>query len=109
MKSRIILILACAIAANGAPGSRLQPVLDSCRVSVDHIGGLVKVEYDAWMAMGQNAAIKAVEEAYGDRLKTFDIDGELPCGVKPIKDIMKMSEDDALRVYGMHFPAPYYL
>ena len=175
-------------AANGAPDSRLLPVLDSCGVTPDkvdyifithlhgdHIGGLMKdgepvfanaelyinqVEFDVWMAMEQNAAIKAIEQAYGNHLKTFSIDVELPCGVEAIKayghtpghtaykvgtsiivgdimhgvalqkdypqyctrfdmdsdqsvatrrEIMDMAKENGLKVYGMHFPAPYYL
>lgn len=175
-------------AANGAPDSRLIPVLDSCGVAPDkvdyifithlhgdHIGGLVKdgepvfanaelyinqVEYDAWMAMEQNAAIEAIAQAYGDHLKPFPIGMDLPCGVEAInayghtpghtvykvgtsiivgdimhgvalqkdypqycarfdmdseqsvktrKEIMGMSQENGLKVYGMHFPAPYYL
>lgn len=102
-------------AANGAPDSRLIPVLDSCGVAPDavdyifithlhgdHIGGLMKegaasfpkaelyinkVEYDAWMAMGeeQSASLKAISQAYEDRLKTFALTDELPCGVEAIE------------------------
>ena len=175
-------------AANGAPDSRLLPELDSCGVAPDkidyifithlhgdHIGGLMKdgepvftnaelyinqVEFDAWMATEQNAAIAAIAKAYGERMKTFAIDAELPCGVEPImayghtpghtaykvgasvivgdimhgvalqkdypqycarfdmdleqsvktrKEIMNMAQENGLTVYGMHFPAPYYL
>lgn len=103
------------LAANGAPESRLIPVLDSCGVAPDavdyifithlhgdHIGGLMKegaasfpkaelyinkVEFDAWMAMGeaQNASLKAISQAYQDRLKTFALTDELPCGVEAIE------------------------
>lgn len=177
-------------AANGAPDSRLMHVLDSCGVVPgavdyifithlhgDHIGGLMKdgvasfpnaelyinkVEYDAWMAMGegQSASLKTISQAYTDRLKTFTITDELPCGVEAIeayghtpghtvykignalivgdimhgvalqlehpqfcarfdadheqsvitrKSILKMGQENGLTLYGMHFPAPYYL
>lgn len=101
-------------AANGAPDSRLMGVLESCGVAPDvvdyifithlhgdHIGGLMKdgtaafpaadlyvnkVEYDAWMAMGeeQSASLRAIAQAYADRLKIFTLEDELPCGVKAI-------------------------
>lgn len=177
-------------AANGAPDSRLMHVLDSCGVVPgavdyifithlhgDHIGGLMKdgvasfpnaelyinkVEYDAWMAMGEGqiASLKTISQAYTDRLKTFTITDELPCGVEAIeayghtpghtvykignalivgdimhgvalqlehpqfcarfdadheqsvitrKSILKMGQENGLTLYGMHFPAPYYL
>ena len=167
-------------AANGAPDSRLMHVLDSCGVVPgavdyifithlhgDHIGGLMKdgvasfpnaelyinkVEYDA--------SLKTISQAYTDRLKTFTITDELPCGVEAIeayghtpghtvykignalivgdimhgvalqlehpqfcarfdadheqsvitrKSILKMGQENGLTLYGMHFPAPYYL
>ena len=175
-------------AANGAPDSRLLPFLDSCGLSSDmidcifithlhgdHIGGLVndgesvfanaelyinRIEYDAWMEMEQSAALKEIVMVYGDRLKTFDVTDDLPCGVEPVeayghtpghtaykvgtsiivgdimhgvalqkghpqycarfdmdqeqsvatrKEIMNMAQENGLKVYGMHFPAPYYL
>ena len=175
-------------AANGAPDSRLIHVLDSYGVTPDqidyifithlhgdHIGGLMKddeavfanaelyinqIEFDVWMAMEQNAAINAIAQAYGERLKTFSINEELPCGVEAVKayghtpghtaykvgnaiivgdimhgvalqkdypqycarfdmdydqsvgtrkEIMDMAQENGLKVYGMHFPAPYYL
>ena len=100
--------------ANGAPDSRLMGVLESCGVAPDavdyifithlhgdHIGGLMKdgtaafpaadlyvnkVEYDAWMAMGeeQSASLRAIAQAYAERLKIFTLEDELPCGVKAI-------------------------
>lgn len=112
------------LAANGAPESRLIPVLDSCGVTPDavdyifithlhgdHICGFMKdgaaafpnaelyinkVEFDAWMAMGeaQNASLKAISQAYEDRLKTFALTDELPCGV------------EAIEAYG-HTPVPW--
>ena len=102
-------------AANGAPDSRLMPVLDSCGVAAeavdyifithmhgDHIGGLMKdgscvfpkaevyineAEFKAWMDMPQdrNRAVKALAEAYGDRIKVFTADQPLPCGVEAIE------------------------
>ena len=102
-------------AANGAPDSRLMPVLDSCGISPeniemifithlhgDHIGGLMqngmatfpnaklyvnKVEYDAWMAMPQEQTerLRTTFEAYGNRLVTFDITDDLPCGIEAIE------------------------
>ena len=141
----------------------------------DHVGGLLnngeaafpgadlyinKVEYDAWMAMeGQAQSLKRISDAYGDRLKTFEIGDELPYGIKAVeayghtpghtayrmgdilvagdvmhgtalqtrypqysagfdmdkemsvktrKAIIKMAEE-GVKVYGMHFPAPYHL
>ena len=175
-------------AANGAPDSQLLPVLASNGVAPedvdyifithlhgDHIGGLMKdgapvfttaelyinkVEYDAWMAMEQNAALVALTQAYGDRLKTFVPGDALPCGVEAIeayghtpghtvykvgaalivgdimhgvalqlenpqycarfdmdqrqsvatrKRIIELAAGGGLRLYGMHFPEPYYL
>ena len=175
-------------AANGAPDSQLLPVLASNGVAPedvdyifithlhgDHIGGLMKdgapvfttaelyinkVEYDAWMAMEQNAALVALTQAYGDRLKTFVPGDALPCGVEAIeayghtpghtvykvgaalivgdimhgvalqlenpqycarfdmdhgqsvatrKRIMEMAADSGFKLYGMHFPEPYFL
>ena len=102
-------------AANGAPDSRLMSVLDSCGVAAeavdyifithmhgDHIGGMMKngacvfpkaevyineAEFNAWMAMPQdrNGAVKALAEAYGDRIKVFTADQPLPCGVEAIE------------------------
>lgn len=101
-------------AANGAPDSRLMPVLDSCGVAPadvdyifithlhgDHIGGLLKdgaaafpeaelyvneVEHDAWMAMGegQSASLRAIAQAYAGRMKVFSVEDVLPCGVKAV-------------------------
>lgn len=101
-------------AANGAPDSRLRYVLDSCGVAAedidfvfithlhgDHIGGLLledkaafpnaevyinKVEYDAWMSMpeSQSAKLRVISAAYNERLKTFSVNDELPCGVEAI-------------------------
>ena len=101
-------------AANGAPDSRLMPVLDSCGVAAeavdyifithmhgDHIGGLMKdgacvfpkaevyvneVEFKSWMDMPQerSGAVRTLAEAYGDRIKLFTADQDLPCGVEAI-------------------------
>lgn len=177
-------------AANGAPDSRLMPVLDSCGVAAeavdyifithmhgDHIGGLMKdgacvfpkaevyvneAEFKAWMDMPQerNAAVRALTAAYSDRIKVFTADQELPCGVEAIeayghtpghtiykiadaliagdimhgvalqsrhpeycarfdmdhtqavesrKAVLEMARQGDIKVYGMHFPAPYHL
>lgn len=175
-------------AANGAPDSQLLQVLAFNGVTPedvdyifithlhgDHIGGLMKdgtavftdaelyinkVEYDAWMAMEQNAALVALTQAYGDRLKTFAPGDALPCGVEAMeayghtpghtvykvgaalivgdimhgvalqlenpqycarfdmdpeqsivtrKNILDMAVDNGLKLFGMHFPEPYYL
>lgn len=175
-------------AANGAPDSQLLPVLTFNGVAPedvdyiflthlhgDHIGGLMKdgsavftdaelyinkVEFDAWMAMEQNAALVALTQAYGDCLKTFVPGDALPCGVEAMeayghtpghtvykvgaalivgdimhgvalqlenpqycarfdmdpeqsiatrKRILEMVADSGLKIYGMHFPEPYYL
>ena len=175
-------------AANGAPDSQLPAVLSELGLSHadidcifithmhgDHTGGLLsngeaafpaadiyinKVEYDAWMAMeGQAKSLNRIADAYGDRLKTFNIGDELPYGIEAVeayghtpghtayrmgdilvagdvmhgialqakypqycagfdmnkemsvktrREILRMAED-GVKVYGMHFPAPYHL
>lgn len=176
-------------AANGAPDSQLMPVLESLQTTADevdyifithlhgdHIGGLLKegeavfsnalvyinkIEYDAWMAMEgrQSEGLRNICSAYGERVKTFTIEDELPCGIEAVeayghtpghtayrvgdaliagdvmhgtalqakypefsagfdmdkemsvktrRAILKMAEE-GIKVYGMHFPAPYHL
>jgi glyoxylase-like metal-dependent hydrolase (beta-lactamase superfamily II) len=68
----------------------------------DHIGGLMKdgtcvfpnadiyineVEFNAWMQMPQerNGSVRALAQAYGERIKLFTTDQPLPCGVEPIE------------------------
>ena len=176
-------------AANGAPDSQLMPVLESLQTTADdvdyifithlhgdHIGGLLnegeavfsnaviyinKVEYEAWMAMEgrQSEGLRNICNAYGERVKTFTLEDELPCGIEAVeayghtpghtayrvgdaliagdvmhgtalqarypefsagfdmdkemsvktrRAILKMAEE-GVKVYGMHFPAPYHL
>ena len=176
-------------AANGAPDSQLMPVLESLQTTADevdyifithlhgdHIGGLLKegeavfsnavvyinkTEYDAWMAMEgrQSEGLCNICSAYGERVKTFTLEDELPCGIEAVeayghtpghtayrvgdaliagdvmhgtalqarypefsagfdmdkemsvktrRAILKMAEE-GVKVYGMHFPAPYHL
>ena len=176
-------------AANGAPDSQLMPVMESLQTTADeidyifithlhgdHIGGLLKegeavfsnavvyinkTEYDAWMAMEgrQSEGLRNICNAYGERVKTFTIEDELPCGIEAVeayghtpghtayrvgdaliagdvmhgtalqarypefsagfdmdkemsvktrRAILKMAEE-GVKVYGMHFPAPYHL
>ncbi len=176
-------------AANGAPDSQLMPVLESLQTTADevdyifithlhgdHIGGLLKegeavfsnalvyinkTEYDAWMAMEgrQSEGLRNICSAYGERVKTFTLEDELPCGIEAVeayghtpghtayrvgdaliagdvmhgtalqarypefsagfdmdkemsvktrRAILKMAEE-GVKVYGMHFPAPYHL
>ena len=176
-------------AANGAQDSQLMPVLSTLETAAedidyifithmhgDHTGGLLKdgeavfsnaviyinkVEYDAWMAMEdrQSASLRNICGAYGDRVKTFSLEDELPCGIQAVeayghtpghtafrlgdaliagdvmhgtalqarypefcagfdmdkeksvktrRAILKMAEE-GVKVYGMHFPAPYHL
>lgn len=176
-------------AANGAPDSQLMPVLESLQTTADevdyifithlhgdHIGGLLKegeavfsnavvyinkIEYDAWMAMEgrQSEGLRNICSAYGERVKTFTLEEELPCGIEAVeayghtpghtayrvgdaliagdvmhgtalqakypefsagfdmdkemsvktrRAILKMAEE-GIKVYGMHFPAPYHL
>jgi len=176
-------------AANGAPDSQLMPVLESLQTTADeidyifithlhgdHIGGLLKegeavfsnalvyinkTEYDAWMVMEgrQSEGLRNICNAYGERVKTFTIEDELPCGIEAVeayghtpghtayrvgdaliagdvmhgtalqarypefsagfdmdkemsvktrRAILKMAEE-GVKVYGMHFPAPYHL
>ena len=176
-------------AANGAPDSQLMPVLESLQTTADevdyifithlhgdHIGGLLKegeavfsnalvyinkTEYDAWMAMEgrQSEGLRNICSAYGERVKTFTIEDELPCGIEAVeayghtpghtayrlgdaliagdvmhgtalqarypefsagfdmdkemsvktrRAILRMAEE-GVKVYGMHFPAPYHL
>ena len=176
-------------AANGAPDSQLMPVLESLQTTDDdvdyifithlhgdHIGGLLKegeavfsnaviyinkIEHDAWMAMEgrQSEGLRNICNAYGERVKTFTPEDELPCGIEAVeayghtpghtayrvgdaliagdvmhgtalqarypefsagfdmdkemsvktrRAILKMAEE-GIKVYGMHFPAPYHL
>lgn len=176
-------------AANGAPDSQLMQVLESLQTTADeidyifithlhgdHIGGLLKegeavfsnalvyinkTEYDAWMAMEgrQSEGLRNICNAYGERVKTFTPEDELPCGIEAVeayghtpghtayrvgdaliagdvmhgtalqarypefsagfdmdkemsvktrRAILKMAEE-GIKVYGMHFPAPYHL
>ena len=176
-------------AANGAPDSQLMPVLESLQTTADevdyifithlhgdHIRGLRKegeavfsnalvyinkTEYDAWMAMEgrQSEGLRNICSAYGERVKTFTLEDELPCGIEAVeayghtpghtayrvgdaliagdvmhgtalqarypefsagfdmdkemsvktrRAILKMAEE-GVKVYGMHFPAPYHL
>ena len=176
-------------AANGAPDSQLMPVLESLQTTADevdyifithlhgdHTGGLLKegeavfsnallyinkTEYDAWMAMEgrQSEGLRNICNAYGERVKTFTLEDELPCGIEAVeayghtpghtayrvgdaliagdvmhgtalqarypefsagfdmdkemsvktrRAILKMAEE-GVKVYGMHFPAPYHL
>lgn len=176
-------------AANGAPDSQLMPVLESLQTTADdvdyifithlhgdHIGGLLKegeavfsnaviyinkIEHDAWMAMEgrQSEGLRNICNAYGERVKTFTPEDELPCGIEAVeayghtpghtafrlgdaliagdvmhgtalqakypeysagfdmdkemsvktrRAILKMAEE-GVKVYGMHFPAPYHL
>lgn len=176
-------------AANGAPDSQLMPGLESLQTTADevdyifithlhgdHIGGLLKegeavfsnavvyinkTEYDAWMAMEgrQSEGLRNICSAYGERVKTFTLEDELPCGIEAVeayghtpghtayrvgdaliagdvmhgtalqarypefsagfdmdkemsvktrRAILKMAEE-GVKVYGMHFPAPYHL
>ena len=176
-------------AANGAPDSQLMQVLESLQTTADeidyifithlhgdHIGGLLKegeavfsnalvyinkTEYDAWMAMEgrQSEGLRNICSAYGERVKTFTLEDELPCGIEAVeayghtpghtayrvgdaliagdvmhgtalqarypefsagfdmdkemsvktrRAILKMAEE-GVKVYGMHFPAPYHL
>ena len=176
-------------AANGAPDSQLMPVLESLQTTADdvdyifithlhgdHIGGLLKegeavfsnalvyinkTEYDAWMAVEgrQSEGLRNICSAYGERVKTFTLEDELPCGIEAVeayghtpghtayrvgdaliagdvmhgtalqarypefsagfdmdkemsvktrRAILKMAEE-GVKVYGMHFPAPYHL
>ena len=176
-------------AANGAPDSQLMPVLESLQTTADevdyifithlhgdHIGGLLKegeavfsnavvyinkTEHDAWMAMEgrQSEGLRNICNAYGERVKTFTLEDELPCGIEAVeayghtpghtayrvgdaliagdvmhgtalqarypefsagfdmdkemsvktrRAILKMAEE-GVKVYGMHFPAPYHL
>ena len=176
-------------AANGAPDSQLMQVLESLQTTADeidyifithlhgdHIGGLLKegkavfsnalvyinkTEYGAWMAMKgrQSEGLRNICNAYGERVKTFTPEDELPCGIEAVeayghtpghtayrvgdaliagdvmhgtalqarypefsagfdmdkemsvktrRAILKMAEE-GVKVYGMHFPAPYHL
>lgn len=177
-------------AANGAEDSQLLPTLHSLQCTPeeishvfithlhgDHIGGLLnaeeatfpnaqvyinEIELNAWTSMPeeQTQTLRTIQKVYGNRIRTFAIDEELPCGVKAIAayghtpghtmylidknliagDIMhgvalqlkypeycarfdmnaeeavaarkamsQMAKEQGLKVYGMHFPNPYYL
>lgn len=177
-------------AGNGNDDSQLLPALTKAGYTAadidyvmithmhgDHIGGMTrdgkavfenatlyipKIEYDGWIAMGEerSAQMRAMIEAYGDRVKIFTANDTLPCDVEAIaavghtpghtaylvgevmiagdvmhgvalqlehpeicarfdtdkvnavasrKMLIEKARAEGLRMYGMHFPAPYYL
>ena len=177
-------------AGNGNNDSQLLPALNKAGYTAadidyvmithmhgDHIGGMTrdgkavfenatlyipKIEYDGWIAMGEerSAQMRAMIEAYGDRVKIFTTSEALPCDVEAIaavghtpghtaylvgevmiagdvmhgvalqlehpeicarfdtdkvnavasrKMLIEKARAEGLRMYGMHFPAPYYL
>ena len=171
-------------AGNGNDDSQLLPALNKAGYTAadidyvmithmhgDHIGGMTrdgkavfenatlyipKIEYDGWIAMGEerSAQMRAMIEAYGDRVKIFTANDTLPCDVEAIaavghtpghtaylvgevmhgvalqlehpeicarfdmdkdnsvasrKMLIEKARAEGLRMYGMHFPAPYYL
>ena len=101
-------------AGNGNDDSQLMPALTANGVQAadidyimithmhgDHIGGMTKdgkavfenatlyipkAEYDGWIAMGEerSAQMRAMIEAYGQKVVIFDEQATLPCGIEAV-------------------------
>lgn len=101
-------------AGNGAENSQLLPALSAngmqpadidyvmiTHMHGDHIGGMTKdgkavfenatlyipkAEYDGWIAMGEerSAQMRAMIEAYGDKVVIFNYQDTLPCGIEAV-------------------------
>lgn len=101
-------------AGNGTDDSQLLPAMNANGVQAadidyimithmhgDHIGGMTKggkavfenatlyipkAEYDGWIAMGEerSAQMRAMIEAYGQKVVIFDEQATLPCGIESV-------------------------
>ena len=168
--------LHAGLSANGVQTADIDYIMIT-HMHGDHIGGMTndgkavfenatlyipKAEYDGWMAMGEerSAQMRAMIEAYGDRVKIFTEQEALPCGIEAVaapghtpghtlyrankalivgdimhgvalqlenpevcarfdmdhataissrKSVIEMAKAEGLTLYGMHFPAPFYL
>lgn len=168
--------LLAGLSASGVQPEQIDYIMIT-HMHGDHIGGLTKdgkavfenatlyipqAEYDGWVAMGEerSAQMRAMIEAYGNRVKIFTEQETLPCGIEAVaapghtpghtlyradkalivgdimhgvalqlenpevcarfdmdhanaissrKSVIEMAKAEGLTLYGMHFPAPFYL